>query len=44
MQELQKTLDDERLRAESKIAELTQERNNLQRELTEKEFHIEHIT
>ena len=41
---MQKTLDDERLRAEAKIAELTQQRNDLQKELTEKEFHIEQIT
>ena len=42
--ELQYTLDDERVRAESKIAELTQTRLDLQKEIAEKTQHIESIT
>ncbi|XP_065065519.1 golgin subfamily B member 1-like isoform X1 [Rhopilema esculentum] len=44
IEELRKTLDSERLIAETKIAELTELRNSLQKELAEKDDHIERIT
>lgn len=43
-QELRNTLDEERVLAESKIAELTQMRNDLQKEVADKDEHIERIT
>eukprot|EP00112_Aurelia_sp_Birch-Aquarium-sp1_P026867 Seg981.2 transcript_id=Seg981.2/GoldUCD/mRNA.D3Y31 product=Myosin-4 protein_id=Seg981.2/GoldUCD/D3Y31 len=44
IEELRNTLDEERVLAESKIAELTQMRNDLQKEVADKDEHIERIT